>query len=211
MWLPEIELHLGHTALSPRGTVRRLNRARSPAERLHFASKYRLARQMLELCASSSRQKRLFTYISISGTHRPACSNTSGAGLACYLSRQTQRKLNGLRIEQYDLANGTGGMSMSTYLLRMVRRRRIWSATCSPVAQQAPLRCPRVGMRRHYRDHLRCTLSVRISPCAAQALQWYARRWNCEIDNFYLKQRLASATFVSNPTKPSTSSAPSFI
>ncbi len=172
-------------------TVRHLNRQRSPDERLHFVSKYRLARQMLELC------HRLIPAQAVVYVHFDAWY--ASARMLKYIRRQgwhatcpvkPNRKLNGLRIQHYDLAQRhrryvyvdipAADGSKTTYLVRDLLTGRL---------SKVPFDVRALVSRRHYRDHLPVYfVSTDLSLTPAQALQWYARRWNCEVDNFYLKQ-----------------------
>jgi len=76
--------------------------------------------------------------------------------------------------------------SKTTYLVRRMIGR----------LSQAPFDVCGLVSRRHYRDHRPVYfISTDLSPSPQKALQWYARRWNGEIDNFYLKQRLGLSDF----------------
>jgi len=183
-------------------TVRHLNRERSPDERLHFVSKYRLARQMLELCRQLIPPE-VAVYVHFDTWY-------GSARMLKYIRRQgwhatcpvkPNRKLNGLRIQQYDLAQrhrryvhvdipAADGSKM-TYLVRGLLTGR---------PSKVPFTVRALVSRRHYRDRLPVYfVSTDLSLPPAQALQWYARRWNCEIDNFYLKQRLGLGDFRLQP------------
>jgi hypothetical protein len=53
-----------------------------------------------------------------------------------------------------------------------------------------------LATKRHYRDHRPAHfISTDLSLAPQTALRWYARRWNCEVDNFCLKERLGLGDF----------------
>jgi hypothetical protein len=183
-------------------TVRRLNRHRLPQQRLRFVSKYRLARQILAACGQLIpagvavyvhfdawyASGRLLKYVRRQGWHA-----------TCRI--QPNRKLNGQCIDQRDLAQRhrryvyvdipAADGSKTTYLVRNISTGRI---------HKVPFDVRVLVSRRHYRDHLPVYfISTDLSLAPSQALQWYARRWNCEIDNFYLKQRLGLGDFRLQP------------
>lgn len=178
-------------------TVRRINRQRPPNKRLHFVCKYRLARQILEHCRrliptgvavyvhfdAWYSSARLLKYIRCQGWHA-----------TCRV--RPNRKLNGQSIKECDLAQRhrryvlvgvtAADGSKTTYLVRRMIGR----------LSQAPFDVCGLVSRRHYRDHRPVYfISTDLSLSPQKALQWYARRWNCEIDNFYLKQRLGLSDF----------------
>jgi hypothetical protein len=177
--------------------VRRLNRRRSPSQRLPFRSKYQLARQILEALRpllpagwevyvqfdSWYAAARLLTYIQRQGWHT-----------VCGL--KANRKLNGQRLDQH---------------LHALRHRR-YTRVCVTAADSATttyLVRPLLGRledvacdvrvfatRRHKRDKFPAYfLSTDLALSAAQALQGYGRRWSCEVDNLYLKTQLGLADF----------------
>jgi len=182
-------------------TVRRINRSRPSEQRLHFVSKYRLARRFLEACRrlipadvavyvhfdAWYASARMLKYIRCQGWHA-----------TCRV--RANRKLNGQRIAQRALAQRhqryvyvdipAADGSKTTYLVRdMIGR-----------LSKVPFDVRVLASRRHYRDH-RPVYFVSTDLCLSpqKALQWYARRWNCEVDNFYLKQRLGLGDFRLQP------------
>lgn len=182
-------------------TVRRLNRRRSPADRLHFVSKFRLARRMLVALApllppgwevyvqfdSWYASARLLNYI-----HRQGWYSVCGL--------KSNRNLNGQRLDQHTdalrhqryasvgvtAADGT----TTTYLVRVLTGR------LADVAFDVRV----FASRRHYRDKRPAYFaSTNLALTAEKALQGYGRRWSCEVDNFYLKTRLGLADFRLQP------------
>jgi len=113
---------------------------------------------------------------------------------------EPNRKLNGQHIQQRDLAQrhrryarvdiAAADGSKTTYLVRdMVGR-----------LSKVPFDVHGLVSRRHHRDrHPVYFISTDLSLTPQQALQWYARRWNCETDNTYLKLRLGLGDFRLHP------------
>jgi len=178
-------------------TIRRLNRKRSAAHRLHFVSKFRLARRMLVALApllprgwevyvqfdSWYASARLLKYIHRQGWHT-----------VCGL--KSNRKLNGQRLDRHTdalrhkrytavgltAADGT----TNSYLVR----------TLEGHLEEVAFDVRVFASRRHYRDTRPAYfLSTDLALSARAALQGYGRRWSCEVDNFYLKTRLGLADF----------------
>jgi hypothetical protein len=182
-------------------TVRRINRTRPPEQRLRFVCKYRLARQILESCHKLI-PRDVAVYVHLDAWY-------SSARLLKYIRRQgwhatcrvrANRKLSGQRIDQRDLAQRhrryvyvdipAADGSKSTYLVRHMQGR----------LNKVPFDVRGLASRRHYRDPRPVYfISTDLSLAPHMALQWYAKRWNCEVDNFYLKQRLGLGDFRLQP------------
>jgi hypothetical protein len=178
-------------------TVRRINRNRPPEKRLRFVSKYRLARRILEDCRELIppdvqvyvqfdawyASARLLKYIRRQGWHAicqvQSNRHLSGQSLAQrFLAQKHQRYVYAHIPAPED--------SRRTFLVRhMVGR-----------IHKVPFDVRGLETKRHYWDrrpvYFLCT-DTTLPP--ATALQWYTRRWNCEIDNYYLKERLGLADF----------------
>jgi hypothetical protein len=178
-------------------TVRRLNRRRQPAQRLHFISKPRLARQLLEALRpllpagwevtvqfdSWYASARLLKYI-----HRQGWQTVCGL--------KSNRKLNGTRLDQHasalrhqrytpvtvTAANDT----KTTYLVRDLTGR----------LEDLAFDVRVFASKRHPRDTRPAYFaSTDLALPARTALQGYGRRWSCEVDNLYLKLPLGLADF----------------
>lgn len=178
-------------------TVRRRNRQRPADRRLHFVSKPRLARRILEQCRAL-----IPTGVPVR-VHFD--SWYASADLIQYIRRQDwhavfriepNRRLSGQRVDQrasaqrhrryvpVDITVADG--SKRTYLVRSMigRFHKVPFDVCVLVS------------RRHYRDPFPvyfASTDLTLSP--QQALQGYAKRWNCEVDNWYLKERLGLGDF----------------
>jgi hypothetical protein len=180
-----------------RKTVQRINRHRRGEKRLRFISKYRLARRILEDCRQLI-PKHVTVYVQFDAWY-------ASARLLKYIRRQgwhatcgvrSNRLLSGQSLKQRSLAQRhqhyvfvdvrAANGAKTTYLVRhMVGR-----------VHKVPFDIRGLVTKRHYRDrrpvYFLCT-DISLTP--HQALQWYAKRWNCEVDNFYLKQRLGLGDF----------------
>jgi len=182
-------------------TVRRINRSRPRDKRLRFVCKYRLARQILESCRQLIPTD-VAVYVHFDAWY-------ASARMLKYIRRQgwhatcrvrSNRQLNGQRIDQRALAqrhrryvyvdiHATDG-SKTTYLIRHMTGR----------LNKVRFEVRGLVSRRHYRDRRPVYfISTDLSLAPHRALQWYARRWNCEIDNWYLKQRLGLGDFRLQP------------
>lgn len=180
-----------------RKTVRRINRHRPRERRVRFVSKYRLVRQILEDCRQLIPSD-VAVYVHFDAWY-------ASARLLKYIRRQgwhatcrvrSNRRLDGQTIKQRDLAQRhrrylrievtVADGSKTTFLVRRTvgRIHKVPFDVCGLVS------------RRHYRDHYPAYfVSTDPSLAPQKALQWYAKRWNCEVDNLYLKQRLGLGDF----------------
>ncbi len=178
-------------------TVRRINRTRPLEQHLHFISKTRLARRILEACRALIPDD-VTVYVQFDSWY-------ASAGLINYVLRQgwhvtcriqPNRNLSGKRVDQRDLAQrheryarvgiSAADGSKTTFLVRTMvgRLQKVRRDVCVLVS------------RRHYRDrHPVYFVSTDLTLSPQEALQGYAKRWNCEVDNWYLKQRLGLGDF----------------
>ncbi len=178
-------------------TVRRINRRRRPVQRLHFISKPRLTRQLLEALRpllptgwevtvqfdSWYASARLLTYIHRQGWH-------------CVCGLKSNRKRNGKRLDQhasalrhqrYTSVTVTAADGKQTpYLVRDLRGR----------LEDLAFDVRVFASKRHPRDPRPASFArTDLTLPATTALQGYGRRWSCEIDNLYLKTQLGLADF----------------
>jgi hypothetical protein len=178
-------------------TVRRLNRGRSKENRLHFRSKYRLAREMLKelqaLLPEGYTVYVLFDRWYASGKLIKFIRRR-GWHVICALKRN--RKLDGTRVDRWDqrlkhkrytrvrvpAADGT----TRTYLARSVQGR----------LSDVPFDVCVLITRRHNRDkYPKYFLCTDLSLTAQTVLNWYGNRWPLEVDYWYLKQQLGLGDF----------------
>jgi hypothetical protein len=178
-------------------TVRRINRHRPPERRVRFICKYRLARQILEDCRRLIPQDvavyvqfdawyasaRLLKYIRRQGWHA-----TCGVRSNRLLSRQRlDQRFMAQRHRRYVHVNiPAADGSNRTFLMRHMIGR----------LKKVPFDVRGLATKRHYRDpHPVYFVSTDLSLAPHTALQWYAKRWSCEVDNLYLKERLGLGNF----------------
>jgi hypothetical protein len=178
-------------------TVRRINRGRPPEKRVRFVTKGRLAQQILDSCRELIPTD-VQVYVHLDAWY-------ASANMLKYIRRQgwhatcrvrANRNLSGLRFNQCPWAQqhrryvrvhirAADGSGM-TYLVRHMIGR----------LNKVPFPVRGLVSKRHYRDrHLVYFISTDLSLAPQTALQWYARRWNCEVDNTYLKLRLGLGDF----------------
>lgn len=178
-------------------TVRRLNRHRSPQQRISFCSKNRLARSILGALRPLL-PKGWTVYVQFDSWY-------ASEQLINYARRQkwhvtcglkSNRKLNGLRLDQlaYKLRHRrythvrvtAADGNQHTYYVRDTTGR----------LQKVPHEVRVFISKRHPRDKFPAYfMSTDVTRSAQQALQGYRRRWSCEVDNFYLKTQLGLADF----------------
>jgi hypothetical protein len=178
-------------------TVRRINRHRSPQQRISFCSKNRLARSILEALRPLL-PKGWTVYVQFDSWY-------ASEQLINYARRQqwhvtcglkSNRKLNGLRLDQlaYKLRHRrythvrvtAADGNQHTYYVRDTTGR----------LQKVPHDVRVFISKRHPRDKFPAYfMSTDVTRSAQQALQGYRRRWSCEVDNFYLKTQLGLADF----------------
>ena len=182
-------------------TIRRINRHRPPGRRLRFISKYRLARQILEDCRRLI-PRDVAVYVQADAWY-------ASARLLKYVRRQgwhatcgirANRLLSGQRLDQRFLAQRhrryvhvdihAADGSMRTWLARYIDGR----------LSKVPFDIRALATKRHYRDKRPAYfISTDLTLAPHTALQWYAKRWNCELDNFYLKRRMGLGDFRLQP------------
>ncbi|MEE4235941.1 MAG: transposase [Anderseniella sp.] len=177
-------------------TVRRLNRKREKGQRLHFRTKYRIARQMLvELRPLLPRNwqvyvqfdswyasKRLIKFVRRQKWH-----------VTCGL--KSNRLLDGTRLDRHAQALkhrwytrvrvATADGKQQYYVRRLDGR---LADVPYDVRVYFSKRHPRAKSPAYF-------ASTDLSCSAKQALQGYAWRWSCEVVNFYLKTQLGLADF----------------
>jgi Transposase DDE domain len=168
---------------------------------LHFVCKYRRARQMLEACRALI-PATVQVYVHFDAWY-------ASARLLKYIRRQgwhatcavkANRTLSGQRMDQRDWAQQhrryvsvdvrAADGTLRTYQVRHT------------TGYLTGLPCAVRGLvsKRHYRDrHPVYFICTDLSLAPHTALQWYAKRWNCEVDHTYLKLRLGLGDFRLQP------------
>jgi len=191
-----------------RKTVRRLNGKRAKSQRLSYASKYTLARQMLEelqpllpddftvyvLFDSWYTAAKLITFIYRQGWH-VICALKSNRvlrrpaqpGQPRVVKRQVRQWAKELRYTPYTRARvKAADDTVTTYLVRSLtgRLNRVPFDVCVLISKRT---------RRDKRPaYFLCT---DLSLNAQTVLKCYLLRWPCEVDNWYLKQPLGLADY----------------
>ncbi len=164
---------------------------------MRFICKYRLARQILEDCRrllpsdvavyvqfdAWYASARLLKYIRRQGWHA-TCGVRSNRLLS---GQRLDQRFQAQRHRRYvcvDIHAADG--ATHTFLMRHMIGR----------LKEVPFDVRGLATKRHYRDaHPAYFISTDLSLAPATALQWYAKRWNCEVDNLYLKERLGLGDF----------------
>lgn len=191
-----------------RKTVRKLNRQRTKSQRVPYASKYTLVRQMLEellpllpddfkvyvLFDSWYTANKLITFIRRQGWH-VICALKSNrvlkrpgqSGQPRVVKLQVRQWAKELRYTPYtrarvEAADGT----VTTYLMRSLtgRLNRVPFDVCVLISKRT---------RRDKRPaYFLCT---DLSLNSQTMLKYYLLRWSCEVDNWYLKEALGLADY----------------
>lgn len=179
--------------------VRRLNRNRAAQERLHYRSKYKLAREMLvelaELLPKGQRVYVLFDSWYASARLIKFCRR-QGWQVICAI--KCNRKIEKKRIDDHHqalkhkhyqrvtLAALDPHRKAPQYLVRKVKGHL--EEIAEPV--QAFISQKRPGDK--FPKYFACT-DTKLS--VQQALRYYQKRWPVEVDNFYLKEQLGLGDF----------------
>lgn len=180
-------------------TVRRLNRQRDAAHRLHYRSKYALARAMLvelqALLPTGYPVYVLFDSWYASAKLIKFCRR-HGWHVICAL--KSNRRIDKKRIDHHDLALKHKHYQRVTldavdprrpaprYYVRSVQGRleEVPGTVCALISRRHP------GDKRP--KFFACT---DLSLSAEQALRYYQKRWPVEVDNVYLKEALGLGDF----------------
>jgi hypothetical protein len=178
-------------------TVKRLNRDRRGNRRLKFISKPALAQQILQLCRQCIPAD-VAVWVQFDAWYASADNikfiRRQGWHVICRV--QSNRQVSGQRIDQRALAQrhqrydrvviAAADGTQTTYLVRH------FDGRLSQVGDDVRV----LVSKRHRRDkHPVYFISTDRTLTSNQALQWYAKRWNCEVDHYYLKQRLGLGDF----------------
>ena len=178
-------------------TVRRLNRHRPPERRLHFRSKFRLARDILESLEpwlpigwaiyvqfdSWYASEGLLRYIHRQGWHAVCAlkSNRKFSGQRLSQFRSTLRHKWSTRV-RVTAADGT----TTTYYVRDAVGR----------LSDIPFEIRVMFSKRHPRARSWAYFaSTDLARSVVETLRGYGGRWSCEVVNFYTKTQLGLADF----------------
>jgi hypothetical protein len=178
-------------------TVRRLNKHRVPAQRLHFRKKTMLAQEMLTelqqllppdlqvyvLFDSWYASHRLLKFCRRQHWH-VICAIKSNRKLDAQPLTQWPQALQHQRYQRVQLT--ATDQRLRTYLVRTLQGK----LTKLPFAV-----CVLISKRHHRDKHPKYFLGTDLALSAQQILPIYQKRWPIEVDNFYVKQHLGLADF----------------
>jgi DDE superfamily endonuclease len=178
-------------------TVRRLNRHRPPEHRLHFRSKFRLARALLE-ALKPLLPAGWTIYVQFDSWY-------ASEGLLKYIHRQgwhavcalkSNRKFSGQRLPQFGATlrhkrytrvrvTAADGKTTMYYVRDAVGR-----------LSELPFEVRVMFSKRHPRARSWAYFaSTDLARTVVETLRGYGGRWSCEVVNFYTKTRLGLADF----------------
>jgi hypothetical protein len=178
-------------------TVRRLNRHRSPERRLHFRSKFRLARAILE-SLKPWLPSGWTIYVQFDSWY-------ASEGLLKYIHRQgwhavcalkSNRKFSGQRLKQF-------GATLQHKWYTRVRVTAADGKTTTYHVRDAvgrlsdlPFDVRVMFSKRHPRARSWADFgSTDLARTVVETLRGYGGRWSCEVVNFYTKTQLGLADF----------------
>jgi hypothetical protein len=180
-------------------TVRRLNRQRDAAHRLHYRSKYALAREMLvELQALLPKGYPVYVLFDSWYASAKLIKFCRRQGWHVICAIKSNRRVDKKRIDQHDLALKHKHYQRVTlaavdphrpapqYYVRSVQGRleEVPGTVCAMIS------------RRHPGDkHPKFFACTDLDLSAERALRYYQKRWPVEVDNIYLKEALGLGDF----------------
>src|SRR5262245_40688493 len=178
-------------------TVRRLNRHRTPEHRLHFRSKFHLAREILEALRpllpagwtiyvqfdSGYASEKLLRYVHRRGWHA-VCALKSNRTLRGQRLSQFAATLRHKRYTRVRVTAADG--DTTTYHVRHAVGRL--SKVPFDVRVMSSKRHPRARSWAYF-------ASTDLARSVVETLRGYSGRWTCEVVNFYTKTRLGLADF----------------
>ena len=180
-------------------TVRRLNRQRDTDHRLHYRSKYSLAREMLaELLALLPKGYPVYVLFDSWYASAKLIKFCRRQGWHVICAIKSNRRIDKKRIDHHDLALKHKHYQRITldavdprrpaprYYVRSVQGRleEVPGPVCALISRRHP------GDKRP--KFFACT---DLSLSAEQALRYYQKRWPVEVDNIYLKEALGLGDF----------------
>jgi hypothetical protein len=178
-------------------TVRRLNRHRSPEHRLHFRSKFHLAREVLEALKpllpagwtiyvqfdSWYASEQLLKYVHRQGWHA-VCALKSNRKLRGQRLSQLAATLRHKRYTPVRVTAADG--NTTTYYVRDAVGR----------LSKVPFEVRVMFSKRHPRARSWAYFaSTDLARSVVETLRGYGSRWSCEVVNFYTKTQLGLADF----------------
>jgi len=179
--------------------VRKLNRHRAPEERLHFRSKYALARAMLtelaQMLPPGYKVTVLFDSWYASAKLIKFCRR-QGWHVICAI--KTNRRIDKMRVDRHDQAlRNKRYQEVALHALNPLRPAPVYYIrTITGHLEDVPHRVGVIISRKHKGDNRpRFFAFTELTLSAQQALRTYQRRWPVEVDNLYLKIGLGLGDF----------------
>jgi len=178
-------------------TVRRLNRERSPEQRLRFRKKTTLAQEMLaelqRLLPSGFQVYVLFDSWYAANRLLKFCRRQHWH-VVCAI--KSNRKLDDRKLSQWPQALQHQRYQRVPLTAPDQRSRTYLVRTLHGKLTKLPFPVCVLISKRHHRDkHPKYFLCTDLSLSAQQILPIYQKRWPIEVDNFYVKQQLGLADF----------------
>lgn len=178
-------------------TVRRLNRHRTPEQRLHFRKKTMLAQEMLaalqQQLPPGFQVYVLFDSWYASNRLLRFCRRHSWQ-VVCAI--KSNRKLDDQKLSQWPQALRHQRYQRIQLTATDQRQRTYLVRTRQGKLNTLPFEVCVLISQRHHRDkHPKYFLCTDLSLAAQQILSIYQKRWPIEVDNFYVKQHLGLADF----------------
>ena len=182
-------------------TVRRLNRSRSPDQRLPFLSKMRLARQML-VALKALLPKGWPVYVTFDSWYASAklikFVRRQGWHVLCAL--KYNRKLDGTRLDTHARTLRHKRYLPVTLTAADGNKTTYWVRSLEGHLEEVPFPVCVWVSKRHPREKSPAYfLSTDLELNAQQGFQQYQQRWSCEVANWYLHTRLGLADFRLQP------------
>jgi Transposase DDE domain len=178
-------------------TVRRLNRHRTPEQRLRFRKKTMLAQEMLaalqQLLPPGFQVYVLFDSWYASNRLLRFCRRHSWQ-VVCAI--KSNRKLDDQKLSQWPQALRHQRYQRIQLTATDQRQRTYLVRTLQGKLNTLPFAVCVLISQRHHRDkHPKYFLCTDLALSAQQILSIYQKRWPVEVDNFYVKQHLGLADF----------------
>jgi Transposase DDE domain len=178
-------------------TVRRLNRQRSPEQRLRFRKKTSLAQDMLaelqQLLPGTFQVYVLFDSWYASNRLMTFCRR-QGWHVVCAI--KSHRKLDDTKLSTWPQALKHQRYQRVQLTATDQRQRLSLVRTLHGKLNKLPFAVCVLISQRHHRDkHPQYFLCTDLSLSAQQILSIYQKRWPIEVDNFYVKQHWGLADF----------------
>lgn len=178
-------------------TVRRINRKRKPADRVAFISKTRLAQAIIkDLQRWLPSDYRIYVHFDAWYASAKLINFIHRQGYFTVCAIKHNRKLNHTRVDRL-------AQALKHQRYRKVKVRAADKSSTTYLVRELTGRLEKTSFdvrvfisKRHHRDKRPVYfISTDLTLSAKQALQGYARRWSCEVGNFYLKVLLGLKDF----------------